>query len=206
MTAPLTRDDIRFRQRLLKSGGQYIGEIDGLWGPKTDAAERLAERRYFDIRAETGAADPRSEAVLASLQVPAQRPMRLLLAALSGHGWTVRAISGTRSYPEQDRLFAQGRTAPGPIVTNAPAGHSNHNWGTAIDIGVFDDAGRYLKGTSKAERKIYRDLGAIGREVAGISWGGDFSSIEDNPHYELRTGLTIKEARRRFEAGLPLVG
>jgi len=46
----------------------------------------------------------------------------------------LKLISGLRTYEEQDALYAQGRTAPGPKVTNAPGGHSNHNFGLAFDM------------------------------------------------------------------------
>lgn len=200
MAQPLTKATVLFRQRLLASAGLYRGDLDGLWSPQTDAAERAAERHYQDIRAETGAADPRSEDVLRGLAVPAQRPMRRLLAALSGHGWVVRLISGTRSYAEQDALYAQGRTAPGKIVTNARPGQSWHNFGLAVDIGIFDGTGKY-----QTAAEPYRELGAIGRALDGIEWGGSWPRFPDFPHFQVSTGLTITEARKRFEAGEPLL-
>jgi len=126
--------------------------------------------------------------------------MRFLLKALSGHGWTVRALSGTRTYAEQAALYAQGRTAPGKIVTNARAGQSWHNFALAIDVGIFSAEGKYQTAAGP-----YRELGAIGRELDGIEWGGNFRSFPDRPHWQVATGLTIAEARRRFEAGEPLI-
>lgn len=43
------------------------------------------------------------------------------------------AISGTRTVKEQAELYAQGRTKPGKIVTNARPGTSAHNYGIAVD-------------------------------------------------------------------------
>ena len=43
-------------------------------------------------------------------------------------------VYGFRSFDEQNRLFAQGRTIPGDIVTNARAGQSPHNYHCAVDI------------------------------------------------------------------------
>lgn len=40
---------------------------------------------------------------------------------------------GYRSNERQNELYAQGRTAPGKIVTNAMAGQSFHNYGYAFD-------------------------------------------------------------------------
>ena len=39
-----------------------------------------------------------------------------------------------RSSAEQDELYTHGRTAPGPIVTNAKGGFSAHNFGLALDF------------------------------------------------------------------------
>jgi peptidoglycan L-alanyl-D-glutamate endopeptidase CwlK len=39
-----------------------------------------------------------------------------------------------RTQAEQTALYAQGRTVPGHIVTNAQAGKSAHNWGLALDF------------------------------------------------------------------------
>ena len=41
-----------------------------------------------------------------------------------------------RSVAEQDALYAQGRTKPGAIVTNAPGSSysSQHQWGIAFDF------------------------------------------------------------------------
>lgn len=46
-------------------------------------------------------------------------------------------ISGYRSIPEQNDLFAQGRTKSGNIVTKARGGESYHNFAVAIDF-AFD--------------------------------------------------------------------
>ena len=44
---------------------------------------------------------------------------------------------------EQAKVYAQGRTAPGKIVTHAKPGHSNHNFGVAFDVGIFV-GGQYI--------------------------------------------------------------
>jgi hypothetical protein len=41
-------------------------------------------------------------------------------------------ISGTRTWAEQDALYAQGRFKPGKVVTKAKAGHSNHNYDNLV--------------------------------------------------------------------------
>jgi hypothetical protein len=49
-------------------------------------------------------------------------------------GITLRIVQGLRTFAEQDALYAQGRTAPGNIVTYSKAGTSYHNFGIALDV------------------------------------------------------------------------
>lgn len=52
----------------------------------------------------------------------------------SERGYTYIATRGWDSYGKQMELWAQGRTRPGPIVTNAKGGQSAHNFGLAMDF------------------------------------------------------------------------
>lgn len=118
-------------------------------------------------------------------------------------GITIKIISGLRSYEEQNALYAQGRTKPGNIVTNAKAGYSNHNFGIAFDIGVFEGT-KYL-----GESPKYKVVGALGMEL-GLEWGGNWKTIKDEPHFQLRPqwaeNLTeakmLAELRSRVDNGL----
>lgn len=127
--------------------------------------------------------DDRSEINLATLHPEAQKRARAFLGAAkaiaSRVGCDVKVISGTRSYMEQDALYARGRTTPGKKITNAAAGFSNHNFGLAFDIGVFRGK-EYCD-----EHPLYRELGTLGKSL-GLEWGGDWKSIVDEPHYQLR--------------------
>lgn len=117
--------------------------------------------------------------------------------AMKAHGLTVKIISGTRSYSEQDALYAQGRTKPGPKVTNARAGFSRHNFGVAVDIGVFKGS-KYFQ-----EHPAYTWLGPIG-EAQKLDWGGRWKT-PDRPHYEYPTGLTMAQMRDRVAKGKPIL-
>ena len=55
-------------------------------------------------------------------------------ANLADNNVEVRIVQGLRTFTEQDDLYAQGRTKPGPRVTKAKAGQSLHNYGLAIDF------------------------------------------------------------------------
>ena len=63
--------------------------------------------------------------------------------AEAGLNITLLVVQGLRTFPEQEALWNEGRTTPGPHatpenpmgerVTNAPAGESYHNYGLALD-------------------------------------------------------------------------
>lgn len=139
---------------------------------------------------------PRTEANLATLTpttaAVARKFLSAALKALEPQGLTARIISGLRTYAEQDALYAKGRTAPGPKVTNARGGYSWHSFGTAFDIGIFrGDA--YLE-----EHLAYRSLGPLG-ESCGLEWGGRWKFC-DEPHYQL-PGLDMAKLRAMHERG-----
>src|SRR6478609_5661733 len=51
----------------------------------------------------------------------------------------IRIVQGLRTIKEQDDLYAQGRTKPGKVVTNARGGSSFHNYGVAFDFAILLD-------------------------------------------------------------------
>lgn len=125
--------------------------------------------------------DARTEQNLATLNANSQPLfrafMRALLAHFAGSGIVPKLISGTRTCAEQNALFAQGRTAPGPVVTKARCGQSNHNFGCAADVGLFGRGG-YLE-----DSPLYLEIGPLA-ESAGLAWGGRWKNIKDYPHVE----------------------
>ena len=210
MSLRLFGDDVTEFQRLLRSSGLLKGKIDGVWGSDTDKAATAFENFYRAIKAAAGGFDARSESCILTLNPKAQELARETLNAIRKGGIDARIISGTRSYSEQDALFKKGRFGnAGPRVTNARGGQSNHNFGIAWDIGIFDAKGRYLDDSplyGKAGRIV---LAAMGPPKGGthsanshsIEWGGEWKSFPDVSHYQLRTGLALAEIRRKFEAG-----
>ena len=130
----------------------------------------------------------------------AQIKAREFINATKGQALTYKIISGTRTYAEQDVLFKKK-----PKVTNAKGGESNHNFGIAWDVGIFEN-GKYYTGDTKKEDRAYVDLGAlIMQNVQGLEWGGNWTSFVDKPHYQLPTGKKVSEVRKLLEAGKPYV-
>jgi peptidoglycan L-alanyl-D-glutamate endopeptidase CwlK len=149
--------------------------------------------------------DDRSEKNIATLLPQVQPLARALVQKAAANGITIKVISGLRTFAEQDALFAKGRTAPGPKVTNAPGGFSNHNFGIAFDIGVFSG------NTYQSESPKYKAVGVLGTDM-GLEWGGNWTSIVDQPHFQLRpswaSGMTEKamlaELRNRRAQDIPV--
>lgn len=143
--------------------------------------------------------DARSEANIATLLPVAQDAARCWLLSCLDAGLRIKIIGGTRTYAEQNALYAKGRSLPGRVVTNAKGGYSNHNFGIAWDFGVFGPGGEYIE-----EGKDYDKAGAIA-EAQGLEWGGRWESLEDRPHVQLKTGLTLAQMRARVAAGKAVV-
>jgi peptidoglycan L-alanyl-D-glutamate endopeptidase CwlK len=97
-------------------------------------------------------------------------------AAAAGH--SIRVTHTLRTMDEQAKLYAQGRTLPGPIVTKAKPGQSAHNYGMAFDI-CFVGKVPYPPETDPR----WLALGQLG-ESLGLVWGGRFKSFKDLPHFE----------------------
>ena len=85
-----------------------------------------------------------------------------------------------RSFDDQRKLYAQGRSTPGKIVTNAMPGHSAHNYGCAFDIVIIRD-GKCIWDSSDIAWQIAGDCG----KLAGLAWGGDRNTFREFPHFEL---------------------
>lgn len=106
-------------------------------------------------------------------------------------GIYVQISAGNRTYAQQNALYAQGRTKPGKIVTNARAGYSNHNFGLAIDYFLVSSDG---KNSIWTVNKNWRRVAAIGKSL-GFSWGGDWRTFKDYPHLEMTGGLSTSQLR-----------
>lgn len=111
-----------------------------------------------------------------------------VLAAMEALGFPMKIVQGARTTAQQQALYAQGRTAPGHIVTNADGvvHKSNHQIDSVTGYGyAVDCAAQGLEPFS--ENFPWTVYGACVR-VVGLNWGGDFTSIKDRPHAELKRG------------------
>lgn len=97
-----------------------------------------------------------------------------------------------RSKEEQDELYAQGRTKPGKIVTNARGGDSFHQYGVAFDFVP-------MVGGKPAwnDNSLYAKCGGIA-EAVGLEWSGRWSGkLKETAHCQYTEGKSIAQ----FKAG-----
>lgn len=201
-------DTVGFRERV-RDIQRHVGvAADGIFGPLSAAAVWRDLNREAAV--ESGDAhhdlDARTMRNIDSLDVKARDLFvsfaRRAAATAATLGCDYVAISGNRSWEEQDALYAQGRSRPGSRVTNARGGQSNHNFGIALDFGVFRGVGslrRYLDTDDPAlAAKVHK---ACSEHAAscGLVWGGSWTSFKDLPHFEVDTGLSMVQKRARFK-------
>lgn len=120
-----------------------------------------------------------------ALQEKAER----LLEDCRKKGILIKIGETLRTAEEQDELYAQGRTKPGSIVTNARGASysSMHQWGVAFDFYLSMDVDGDGKASDDAfndSTGLFKKVGEIGKEL-GLEWGGDWKSITDKPHFQL---------------------
>ncbi len=184
MTLEELTQDTRALQGVLKADGLYTGRIDGIHGPKTAAALAQLKAGTAELRKQY-LLDSRSEANLATCGLKLQRIVRrwmvqkVLPWAKTNGIHAVRIIQGTRSNAEQAGLSR--------AVTSADAGRSYHNYGCAIDLGIFGTSDRDYETGSAPYKRLHDACGT----PDGLIWGGVWRNA-DLPHYQIGTwGSTI---------------
>ena len=112
-----------------------------------------------------------------------------------------------RTFDEQDALYAQGRTklfdANGNrfgIVTNAKAGQSIHQYGLALDVVLINGSSASWDTVTDFDGDGLSDWTEIVNifKNAGWTWGGDFHSIKDTPHFEKAFGYTWEQLLEKY--------
>ncbi len=119
-------------------------------------------------------------------------------------GMPYYAISGFRSWTEQDALYAQGRDKNGrvtdksKVVTNAKGGQSNHNYSCAADFCADADklrAGLQPSWNKESYKILAEEAAKLGLE-AGLYW-----TFVDAPHIQLnlaKNGLSFDKLKAEY--------
>jgi len=86
-----------------------------------------------------------------------------------------------RSMQDQAILYAQGRTTPGPVVTNAKPGQSAHNYGLALDVVPLIHGKPDWSGNSP----VWTEVANLG-QARGLQWlGAPDSQFREMAHFEV---------------------
>lgn len=113
-------------------------------------------------------------------------------------GIPIQITEGYRTDERQDALYAQGRTAPGNIVTNARGGESYHNYGLAVDYAVESD-GQVIWDVSydgnDNGKSDWKEVADIAKDL-GFTWGGDWEDFKDYPHLQMDFDTSIKDLQK----------
>lgn len=111
-----------------------------------------------------------------------------VIAACLERGYSYHATRGHDTYGAQMAIWAQGRTKPGKIVTNAKGGQSAHNFGIAIDFVLDKDQktqGIQPDWSAKAFSVLIEEV-----EKAGLHSGVQYN---DRPHVSLPGYVTATD-------------
>lgn len=128
-----------------------------------------------------------------------------------------------RSEEEQTAFYAQGRDPvnevnklrslanlspitdkENKVITKAKTvWDSFHAYGRAFDVAILNKDGK-VDWSEEADwnnsgLSDWVELGKIGESI-GLEWGGNFSSLRDLPHFQLREGKTILDLKK--ESGI----
>lgn len=105
----------------------------------------------------------------------------------------ILVTSTYRDNESQDALYAQGRTTPGKIVTNAKAGASFHNYRCAVDIVPLRN-GKPVWGTSGEDGALWHTVATLGK-ACGLEWAGDWKTFKEFAHFQYTGGLSLLDLK-----------
>lgn len=131
---------------------------------------------------------------IADLHPMVQPLARAFISACYAQGIDAILTSTYRDIESQDALYAQGRTTPGKVVTNARGGESFHQYHCAFDFcplvngkPAWDDLA------------LFQKCGEIGESV-GLEWAGRWVHMKELAHLQFTGGLSLAD----FQAGKTL--
>jgi peptidoglycan LD-endopeptidase CwlK len=126
---------------------------------------------------------------LEDLLPPVAERARQLLDLAAANDVDLLVTCTYRDLEAQERLYAQGRSLPGAIVTWAKPGDSWHNWKRAFDV-VPMRHGKPVWSTRGLDGELWQLVGKLGQNV-GLEWGGSWDRHPDYPHFQDKMGRTL---------------
>ena len=128
---------------------------------------------------------PLTANTLKGLTPATQAAALALIQVAAMNGLQLEIANGFRDTKAQTAIYAQGRTAPGPIVSYAKPGTSPHEKGMAFDVAVNKNG----KPTWPNDNALWAQIGQYGESV-GLTWGGRFPELNpgqpaDLDHFQI---------------------
>ena len=120
---------------------------------------------------------------LSELAPKVERAAIAAVAECGASGWPVLVTCTYRTGAEQDALYAQGRTKPGPKVTNAKAGQSFHQYRVALDLYPLVNGKPDFSGKHPNWHKI-----AAVFKKHGFEWAYEWKRFKEMPHFQMTGG------------------
>ena len=97
---------------------------------------------------------------------------------------------GIRTTAEQNKLYQQGRTTPGKIVTNCDGYKLKSSHQTKSDgLGHAGDIAVLVNNKITWSERYYKEVAMAARilmQKYNIEWGGDWKNFKDLPHFEYK--------------------
>lgn len=135
--------------------------------------------------------DAISEARLKEVHPLLAEKIRQLAQMLAQEQITLIVTAGLRSWATQQALYEKGRVQQSDgfwivnnraaIVTNAPGGYSQHNFGLAVDVAPESISGVIDWNASHPQWQRIADVGTS----LGLDSGAHWQAIKDYPHLQL---------------------
>ncbi len=151
--------------------------------PSPPPPEVFMTAEVEEVRPMTATADRKWDQLDAEFT---QRLLAIYQVMREQHGYEMVLVEGYRSPARQDQLAARGQH-----VTRARGGRSWHQYGLAADSAFMRDGKLVITERDPWAMRGYQLYGQVARE-AGLVWGGDWSSIKDLMHVELRREGVMK--------------
>ncbi len=112
--------------------------------------------------------------------------VRAMANELAAEGVMIRVTQGLRSWADQERIYQQGRSSPGPIVSNAKPGQSYHNYGLAVDVVPMTPLGPDWD----TSHPVWKRIIEVGISL-GLESGATWRTFKDYPHFQLTGNLPV---------------
>ena len=125
---------------------------------------------------------------LNDLAPPVKLRVEWLMGLCVANNIDLLITSTYRDKDSQDALYAQGRTAPGKIVTNAKGGESYHNYKCAVDVVPLVNG----KPDWDGSHPVWAKIGELGK-TAGLEWAGEWKKFKELAHFQYIGGLTLAD-------------